>query len=552
MDPPFTKLDILLCRNLLIYLTPELQKKLIPLFHYSLNPGGSLFLGSAETVSHFTDLFTQTHSKSRLFLRRESVLSSDSVVFPATFIPTMPTSVKEPSMPQPAVNLQSFADQLLLRDYSPPAVLTTNQGDILYINGRTGKYLEPAAGKANWNIFAMAREGLHFELTGAFQKAVRNNKSLTVKGCMVGTNGGTQAVDLILKPLDKPAELSGMVMIIFQEVVTPTPVKTIKNFKPSEEIAAKIAELEVERNRGQEELQALREGMQGSQEELKSMNEELQSTNEELTTSKEELQSMNEELQTVNAEQTAKMNELGRVNSDMKNLLNSTEIITLFLDNDLHVQRFTIGANEIFKLLPGDVGRPLTDITSTLHYPELAADALDVLRTLSALNRQVSTNDGHWYLVRIMPYRTLENVIDGVVLTFSNITAAKQKEERLQESESLIHSLIEVVTDVLLCLSPQGEILEFNPAAEKILNSKRAEVIGKNYFELYESADDPCTAAAKMRKKLTAAGGKKLTTELVTADGRHLSLEWTVSRSGETEPDKVGFVIIGQERTKGR
>jgi len=556
MDPPFTKLDILLCRNLLIYLTPELQKKLIPLFHYSLNPGGTLFLGSAETVNTFTDLFAPVHAKSRLFLRRESVLHFDPIVFPTTFAPAMPNLVKEPSMPQPTANLQSPADQLLLQDYSPPAVLTTNQGDVLYINGRTGKYLEPAAGKANWNIFAMAREGLRFELTGAFQKAVRNNESFTVKGCKVGTNGGTQIVDLVITPLTKPVELVGMVMVVFRDVVTPPPAKKAKHMKPSDEVAAKIAELEAERDRGQEELQALREGMQGSQEELKSMNEELQSTNEELqstneelTTSKEELQSMNEELQTVNTEQTSKMNELGQVNNDMKNLLNSTEIITLFLDNDLHVQRFTLGANKIFKLLPGDVGRPLTDITSTLNYPELADDAMEVLRTLTSLNKEVATDDGCWYMVRTMPYRTLENMIDGVVLTFTNITSAKQQEERLQETESMFRSLVEVMTDVLICLSPEGKILEFNQMAENLLKCKRKDVIGKNYFALYESAKDPGNAAEQMQKKLAAESGNQLTTELATAHGTHLSLKWTGSKLG-AKADRFGVVIIGQEITK--
>jgi len=553
MDPPFTRLDILLCRNLLIYLTPELQKKLIPLFHYSLNPGGTLFLGSAETVSNFTDLFAPQQAKSRLFIRHESVLQLDPVVFPAALTPAMPNLVKEPSMPQPAMNLQSLADQLLLQHYSPPAALTTNQGDVLYINGRTGKYLEPAAGKANWNIFAMAREGLRFELTGAFQKAVRNKESLTVKGCKVGTNGGTQIVDLIITPLNKPAELQGMVMIVFRDVTTPPAAKKGKRIDPSEEIAAKIAELEEERDQGQEELQALREGMQGSQEELKSMNEELQSTNEELqstneelTTSKEELQSMNEELQTVNAEQSSKMNELGQINNDMKNLLNSTEIITLFLDNDLHVQRFTTGANKIFKLLPGDVGRALTDITNTLHYPELTDDAMEVLRSLTSLNKEVATNDGGWYLVRTMPYRTLENVIDGVVLTFTDITSAKQQEEHLEETESMFHSLVEVITDVLICLSPGGKILEINPMAESLLNCKKEDVIGKNYFALYESAKDPDKAAETMQKKLAAESGHQLTTELALANGTHLSLKWTASKLSKSQTGKFGVIIMGQ------
>jgi two-component system CheB/CheR fusion protein len=440
MDPPFTKLDILICRNLLIYLEPELQKKLLPLLHYSLNPGGVLFLGNAETISSFTDLFSPLHAKSRLFRRRESVLRTEPVAFPSTFAPTLAGAATALKMPSPSVNLQSLVDQLLLRNYSPPAVLVSNQGDILYISGRTGKYLEPAAGKANMNIFAMARDGLRFELNGAFQKVVREKEAITVKGCKVGSNGGMQAVDITIQAIDEPEELRGMVLIAFQDVATPLAVKAPGRVKSGLASSTRIAELEQELSRSREELQAAREGMQTSHEELKSMNEELQSTNEELqstneelTTSREEMQSMNEELQTVNAEQIAKMDELSRMNNDMRNLLNSTEIVTVFLDNNLHVRRFTTGANKLFKLIPSDLGRPLTDISSDLLYPEMAEDAREVLRTLAFSEKQICTTEGGCFSVRIMPYRTLENLIDGVVMTFSDITLAKKQETELRE-----------------------------------------------------------------------------------------------------------------------
>jgi two-component system CheB/CheR fusion protein len=440
MDPPFTKLDILICRNLLIYLEPELQKKLLPLFHYSLNNDGVLFLGNAETISTFTDLFSPLHAKSRLFRRRESVLRAEPVAFPATFVATLAGAAKELKMPRPPVNLQSLMDQLLLRNYSPPAVLVSSQGDILYISGRTGKYLEPAAGKANMNIFAMARDGLRFELNDAFQKAVREKGAITVKGCKIGFNGGTQVVDLTIQSIEEPEELRGTVLVAFQDARSSPAAKAPGRAKSGSAAGARIAELEQELSRNREELQATREGMQTSQEELKSMNEELQSTNEELqstneelTTSREEMQSMNEELQTVNAEQQSKMDELSRMNNDMRNLLNSTEIVTVFLDNDLHVRRFTSGANKLFKLIPGDLGRPLTDIASNLLYPEMAEDAREVLRTLAFSEKQINTAGRDCFAVRIMPYRTLENLIDGVVMTFSDITAAKKLETELRE-----------------------------------------------------------------------------------------------------------------------
>jgi two-component system CheB/CheR fusion protein len=443
MDPPFTKLDILICRNLLIYLTPELQKKLLPLFHYSLKPGGVLFLGSAETISTFTHLFAPLNIKTRLFRRRESVLTAETLAFPASFVAALLGLPKELKMLKPATNLQSLADQLLLQHFSPPAVLVNDKGDILYISGRIGKYLEPAAGKANWNIFAMAREGLRFDLGSAFQKALRQKGAITAKGLQVGESGGKQIVDITVQTIEEPEALRGMVMIIFTDVATPLEKKVKVSAKTSPIGNARVLELDKELRHVREQLQTTREEMQSSQEELKSTNEELQSTNEELqstneelTTSREEMQSMNEELQTVNAEQLSKMDELTWINSDMKNLLNSTEIVTVFLDNELRVRRFTPGADKLFSLLPGDVGRPLSDIVSALLYPEMTEEAREVLRTLVFSEKQIVTSDGRWFLVRIMPYRTMEDVIGGVVITFANITAAKVLEAQLREEIS--------------------------------------------------------------------------------------------------------------------
>jgi two-component system CheB/CheR fusion protein len=439
MDPPFTKLDMLICRNLLIYLTTELQKKLMPLFHYSLKPGGVLFLGSAETVGAYGELFAPLHIKSRLFRRRESVLPAEPLAFPPTFVPALRGVPKELPMVKPAANLQSLADQVLLQHFSPPAVLTSDTGDVLYISGRTGKYLEPAAGKANWNIFAMAREGLRFELGNAFQKALRQQGAVTARGLKVDTNGGAQSVEITVKALAEPEALRGMVMIVFTDVAPAPEPKAPGRSRSTPTGSARVLELEQDILHSREELQTTREEMQSSQEELKSSNEELQSTNEELqstneelTTSREEMQSLNEELQTVNAEQQSKMDDLSRVNDDMRNLLNSTEIVTVFLDNKLHVRRFTTGADKLFKLIPGDVGRPLSDITSDLLYPGMTDEAQEVLRTLVFSEKQIAASDGRWFAVRIMPYRTIEDVIGGVVITFANITAAKALEAELR------------------------------------------------------------------------------------------------------------------------
>jgi len=344
-DPPFTKIDILTCRNLLIYLTPEVQKKLMPLFHYSLNPGGFLFLGSAEAVGNFTDLFTPLERKSRIFLRLQPPLQTEAVEFPTTFAPAQ-YAANQPS--EIIQNIQSLADKLILQCYSPSAVLVNGKGDILYITGRTGKYLEPAAGKVNWNIFAMAREGLNYKLSNTFYKALREKESVTYKNAVVINEGGSLMVDITVNPLKEPEALRGMVMIVFTDVVTPNDIETPN--KAGRIPANNQRETELERELMQarqvwqatsREMQISEEELKSSNEELQSSNEELQSTNEELTTTKEEVQSLNEELKTVNFELQAKLEDLSIATNDMKNLLDSTKIATLFLDSSLSVKRFT-------------------------------------------------------------------------------------------------------------------------------------------------------------------------------------------------------------------
>ncbi|MFA5083412.1 MAG: PAS domain-containing protein, partial [Hydrogenophilaceae bacterium] len=431
------KLDILSCRNLLIYLGAELQKKALPLFHYSLKPGGVLMLGSSESVGSAGDLFAVLDAKTRLFRRGAGALRAMDMEFPTHHV-YKPTEPPMDARPEPASsNLQGLADQLLLQKFSPAAVLVNGAGDLVYISGRTGKYLEPAAGKVNWNIHAMARDGLRQELVLALAKALRSGEAVTCRNLSVGTNGGRQLVDLTVHPIAEPAALRGMAMVVFADVAAaPTPSAQGKG---GPRRSPRLAELEQALAQAMQERQSLREEMQTSQEELKSANEELQSTNEELqstneelTTSKEEMQSLNEELQTVNVELQAKVDELSTANNDMKNLLNSTDIATIFLDNALHVRRFTTQATRVFKLIPGDVGRPLSDIATDLVYPDLADDAQEVLRTLAYSDREIATGDGRWYQIKIMPYRTMQNVIDGVVITFNDISRAKRLEVELR------------------------------------------------------------------------------------------------------------------------
>jgi two-component system CheB/CheR fusion protein len=342
---------------------------------------------------------------------------------------------------------------LILQRYAPPAALVNDKGDIFYISGRTGKYLEPAAGKANWNIFAMVREGIRYELTGIFQKALREKGPVRLRSLKIGNTDRDQFVDVTVQRLEEAGPLQGLVMIVFTDVAAPVEPKVEGRSSKSSAQAPRLAELERELENAHEEARTTREEMQTSQEELRSTNEEmqstneeLQSTNEELTTSKEEMQSMNEELQTLNAELQVKLDELSRSNNDMKNLLNSTDIATVFLDNDLKVRRFTTQVNKIMKLIPGDVGRPITDLASELSYEELAEDARKVLQTLVPAEKPIGTRDGRWFTVRIMPYRTLDNRIDGLVITFADITVAKTLEAQLRGQQASLEKRFQAQT----------------------------------------------------------------------------------------------------------
>lgn len=440
LDPPFTRLDILSCRNVLIYFNSVLQQRLIPLFHYSLRPGGVLALGSSETAGRSQALFTPQTPKTGIYLRSDHTLHPGSVDFPINRHVLGRPSVQEhivstPSQPHP-VNLQTLADQLLLQTLSPPAVLVNEGGDILYISGRTGKYLEPAAGKANWNIHVMARAEIRTQLAVAIRQTLHEGQPVEVRGLRL-EDDPHHTIDITAQAVHEPKALEGMVMIVFREQIVPTRSRARKKTHDDTVDTAIANELD----RSREEIRALRQEMQASKEELQaanealqSINEELQSANEELTTSKEEAQSMNEELQTINGELQSKLDDLALAQSDMHNLLNSTDIATLFLDNDLNVRRFTERATQIFHLRESDIGRPLTDLTNTLKYPDLQHDAHETLRTLSTCEKEIPTTDGRWFSVRIMPYRTLTNMIQGAVLTFVDITVAKELESRLRQA----------------------------------------------------------------------------------------------------------------------
>lgn len=435
LDPPFTRLDFIVCRNLLIYFDALLQRRLIPLFHYSLLPGGMLLLGSSETIGRFHQLFSPMQTKLRLYMRQDKVTIGKPDYMLHTFPPlsrlNKENPVSPPNTPTHANDrLQAAADQVLLQVYAPAAVVVNRDGDIVYISGRTGKYLEPAAGKANWNFHAMVREGLRGPLMLALKNAAAQATPVQLTGLQISSTEGL--VDVTVQLLREGA-LRDMTMIIFRDVTD----MRVGISKPesvtdaSYSVALQQYQHEIQNLR--EEARASREELQSSNEELQSTNEELQSANEELTTSKEEMQSMNEELQTINTELQSKLDDLALAQSDLQNTLNSIEIAVLFLDQNLNVRRYTDRAARIINLRETDIGRPLSDLTTTLQYPAIHDDAHQTLRTLVFSEKEIPTDDGRWFVVRIMPYRRLDNMIDGVVITLVDITATKKLEAALRK-----------------------------------------------------------------------------------------------------------------------
>ncbi|HTG02037.1 MAG TPA: PAS domain-containing protein, partial [Nitrospirota bacterium] len=521
------------------------------LFRYALNAEGYLFLGSSETIGERVDLYAVSDKKWKIFRARklDSAITAPLDLRPAA--PALFPAGKHEGFPKlkkaGEVSVGEMAERVLLDQYAPPCVIVNGKGDILYFHGRTGKYLEPAPGKAQMNVIEMAREGLRLDLRSSLRRAANTKDSVTVEDIHVRTNGGYQTINVTVTYIQKPEYLEGLLMIVFQALPVLKSRKTTEERKhPQEKIDQRSTELEFELKSTKERLQTTIEELETSNEELKSANEELQSaneelqsTNEELETSKEELQSVNEELVTVNAELQNKIDELTQLNNDMTNLLASTQIATIFLDSELRIKRFTPVMTSVINLIQTDVGRPISDIVSKLEYPELDKDAAEVIRTLATSEKVVQSRSGQWYLTRIMPYRTVANVIEGVVITFIDIT----DQHRTREEAFRLAAVCEASADAIIGLDIDGGIISWNRGAEKMFGYSLEEASGKTFFLLFpQDASEEIAGLVKRVKSGISVVEHTITGQKSTGTQASLALTLTPVR-GERSAI-IGFSAI--------
>ncbi|MFW5771051.1 MAG: chemotaxis protein CheB [Spirochaetota bacterium] len=517
-DPPFLRLNLLSCRNLLIYLDTSAQKKILPLFHYSLAPEGILMLGSSESIGQFTDMFQTLHSKWKIFKRKEVPESLRRNI-------EFPTGITRQDIHQENAgqegqekgpDLGTLTKDKILELVTPPSVLVDNRGTILHVQGRTGKYLEATSGPPTHNIVDLAREGLRFELSSMLNEASSSDKRISRNRIPVKTDDTTRVINLHVCPLKSPRELEGRYLVVFEEIEYEEAVSIDEesrvSFNGEKKIEALEHELQTTRENHQstiEELESANEELKSTNEELQSSNEELQSTNEELESSKEEMQSLNEELQTVNAELQNKVEELSTAHDDMNNLLNSIHIGTIFVDSNLCIKRFTSQATSFVSLIDSDIGRPLENMSTTLKQDTLIEDIKKVISNLAPLEKEIQRKDDTWFLMRIIPYRTTDNGVDGVVVTFINIDDQKKAQRHLEElsreKEKAHIQILRRVFDMnpmpLAVLDSEGRIIISNTSFDQLMKIRVSEPGGINIFAL----DNEVLSHTSLDEKLKTA-----------------------------------------------
>ncbi len=494
-DPPFSRIDLISCRNLLIYLEPNLQKKVLPLFHYALRRGGYLLLGASENIGTLSNLFACRDTRRKLYVRKPG-----SAHVPFTFTGQLPDRqpAARPALELPATKLdpQREADRLLLARFNPPGVLINGDLDILQFRGETGRYLQPAPGRPTHNLLKMARSGLVLPLRQVVERARKESGRVRADLVRFRSGKGQQLVNIEVLPVPNLAGADRCWLVLFETVTTP-PVKpgkagaTGRASRPAAAEQREVARLQGELDELKEYLQAVieqhdaaNEELQATGEEMQSSNEELQSINEELETSKEELQATNEEMATVNEELNNRSRETARLNDDLNNLVRSAAIPIVIVGADFRVRRFTPMAAEALKLSGSDIGRPVTELDLGIDVPELATMLATAVATGTLGQREVQDRQGRWYLLRVHPYRTMENHIEGAVLALVDVDTLKRRELELKEARDYAESILRTTPDPLLVLDAELRVETANEAFYNTFQINPDEAIGRRVYEL--------------------------------------------------------------------
>ncbi|MCX5891976.1 MAG: PAS domain-containing protein, partial [Deltaproteobacteria bacterium] len=498
-DPPFSRLDLISCRNVLIYFGPVLQKKVIPIFHFALKPGGFLLLGKSEALSAYSELFTLGDKKLKIFLKKAVLppyLKLPHLTAAFTPVPGAPGKLVriEEEVVSPA-DLQGEADRMILARFAPAGVVIDADLNIIHFRGHTGRFLEPAPGEASLNLIKMAREGLQVELRAAVYAVLKSNAPVRKAGLRLHLNGSIGVVNLEVFPLRAAAALERYFLVVFEDV-TPPPSPAVKEVpkEPKGKASDKdrrMAELTNELAVTKEYLQAVIEEQETAVEELKSANEELMSANEELQTvneemetSKEELQSANEELATINEELDNRNQELFQANDDLNNLLTAVPIAIVILGSDLRIRRFNPAAQEMLNLIPADLGRPIGDMRLKVKVPDLDLIIHEVLDTLTIKELEVQDRVGRWHSLRLRPYRTADHKIDGVVLVLVDVEELKRSLEEAREARDYAQAIIATVREPLIVLNGDLKVVSANDSFYRTFQVSPQETENQRLYDL--------------------------------------------------------------------
>jgi two-component system CheB/CheR fusion protein len=496
-DPPFSHLDLISCRNVLIYFGVALQSRVLPMFHYGLKPGGFLLLGSSETAGEFSHLFSLVDSRYKLYTRQSSSLPLNVNFNPTPYSPS-PRPARPPMTPASNFegDLYALADQTVLSRYGPTGVLVNDRLEILQFRGQTGAYLEPAPGRASLNLLAMAKEGLRLDLRTALYQAQQTGQAVQRRSLRLTAGDRPHPVQIDIVPLAPQPSGKAYYLVLFTDAPEASAAKEPAAEAPAaeaeinqylQENLALRQDLDTTRSHLQsiiQEQEATNQDLRAANEEILSSNEELQSTNEELQTAKEEIQATNEELSTINDELYRRNAETARISDDFQNLLSSIQIPILMLEDDLRIRRFTPTAASLFNLIPGDVGRPLGDINHRLAVSDLEARILAVISTLEQTSQEVQDQDGRWYDLRIRPYRTLDNRIDGAVVVLVDIDSLKRSAEQLSQARDYANAIVQTVRDALVVLDRDLRVVTANQQFYQTFQVGPSDTEGRLIFEL--------------------------------------------------------------------